>query len=202
MRTSLKTIVLLICALIFVVNTSNGQEAGKRALENDIRDLYGGNALVQSQAIRRLVNAGSRAIPLLVHVICDTKRSGFEDAWPSAAKALGELKAEAAAPCLLHLLITNVPPGVGSVIMKSDATLEEVDPAFAALAQIGAPGVPAIRHLLPLLYPDQAIVAIRVLKSINTPDAREAAEAYVRFLEQQLKVANQEIEGFASKPVH
>jgi hypothetical protein len=97
-------------------------------------------------------------------------------AWPAAAKLLGGLKAEAAAPCLGEMLMYNYPP-IGPVIGKSDKTLADIDPAFASLILIGEPAVPAIRKRLPFLGPDPAIMALRVLRAINTPSSKEATES-------------------------
>lgn len=108
---------------------------------------------------------------------------------------LGDLKAEAAAPCLVQLLGYNYPP-IGSPVSKTDETLRDVDPAFAALVQIGAPAVPAIGSHLPLLHPENSLMAIQILRMINTPAAKEAADAYIKLLEDQIRLTKQVVAEF------
>lgn len=168
-------------------------QSGKQALKSDIQELYSHSANAREQAASRLVAAGPSAIPLLVHVICDQSKPNFDRAWSAAAKVLGELKAEAAAPCLVQLLMVKY-PNVG--VFKPDETLSRLDPAFAALTQIGEPAVPTIRMYLPNLGPDEAYLALRVLRAINTTSAKEAAEAYIKVLENQIRLSRQVIADF------
>jgi hypothetical protein len=168
-------------------------------MENDIRELYAESAKTRAEAVSRLVAAGPSAIPLLLPVVCDRSRANFDNAWPPAARALGSLRAESATRCLVPMLLWNY-PSIGPVIMKSDETLVGVDPAFAALVQIGEPAVPTIRSHLPFLGPEQAISALRVLRLINTPNAKVAAEAYIKFLEDQTRMANQVLGNFEERP--
>jgi hypothetical protein len=154
-------------------------------LERDTRDLYTKNPKVRADAAERLVSAGSVAIPLLKHVLCDQSKANFNLAWPAAAKALGELKAKSAIPCLIKMLMYDYPNALGPVEMKSDETLAGVDPAFVALVQIGEPAVPVIRRHLPFLGPERALMAVRVLHRIDTDSAKEAVDSYIRVLENQ-----------------
>jgi hypothetical protein len=167
-------------------------------VKKDIAKLYSSNANVRSEAASRLSAVGPSAISLLVAVVCDRTKSNFDVAWPVAAKILEGLKAPAVAPCLVDLLMYRY-PSIGPVNGKSDETLASVDPAFAALIRIGEPAVPAIKRHLPFLGPDAAIMALRVLRAINTPSAREAAEAYIEVLQNQVRIANQMLDGFVEK---
>src|SRR5260370_26679165 len=176
---------LAYCVLSGTGDSYSSEQRGKQSIENDISRLYSSNAKTRADAATRLAGAGPGAIPLLVPVICDKAKPDFDVAWPDAAKVLGELKAEAAAPCLIQMLMYKY-PSIGPVVMKPDETLARIDPAFAALVQIGEPAVPAIRKRLPLLGPDPAIMALRVLRAINTPNAKEAVEAYIKSLEEQV----------------
>jgi HEAT repeat protein len=188
-KKSVFTVCWLLCCCL-----CDGQQ-NKQVLKDDIHALYDHDDTVRREAAQRLVVAGSRAIPLLVDVLCDKSQPHFDLAWPMAAKALGELRAREAAPCLLQMLGYNYPP-IGSPVTKTDETLRDVDPAYAALLQIGAPAVPAIRSYLPLLHPEESLMAVRLLRVINTPDAKEAAEAYVKILEQQIRFTRQVLAEF------
>jgi hypothetical protein len=168
-----------------------------KSVNEDVNRLY--DAKTQNDAANRLLAAGPRVIPLVLPVICDKTKSRFDVAWPIAAKVLGEMKAEAASRCLVSLLMYDYPP-LGPVVMKSDKTLIEVDPAFAALVRIGEPAVPAIRSHLPFLGPEQALMALRVLRIINTPSAKEAAEAYLKLLQDQIRLAGDILLDFGTKP--
>jgi HEAT repeat protein len=167
----------------------------RQTIEDDIHALYQSNDEVRQEAAQRLVARGSKAVPLLIGVLCNESKPHFDLAWPIAANALGELKAEAAAPCLVRMLGRNYPP-IGSPFAKTDETLRNVDPAFRALVQIGPPAVPAIRSHLALLHPEYSLMAVRVLRLINTPEAKEAAEAYINFLEDQIRCTKQVVADF------
>jgi len=188
-------VLLAVCILSFSVSAFSSEPELGSSVKGDINWLYHGNAKRRTEAAERLVAAGPRVIPLLLPVICDRTKPRFKEAWPIAAKILGEMKAKAAAPCLVDLLMYEYPP-MGPVIMKTDETLMGVDPAFAALVRIGEPAVPAIRAHLPFLGPEAAIMALRVLRVINTPSAREAAETYIKTLQHQLRFAGQVLEDF------
>jgi hypothetical protein len=108
-------------------------------------------------------------------------------------QALGELKAKTAAACLATLLAHNFPP-IGPASMKSDETITQFDPAFAPLIEIGDPAVHAIRAELPFLHPEGAYVALRVLRRINTSSAKEAIDAYIKVLNEQITLANTVLE--------
>ena len=189
------TLFLLIC----YVTGNASEQPQKQTTEDQAKRLYSEDAGTRSNAAKRLAAAGPSAIPSLVSVLCDKTRKNFDVAWPVAAKVLGELKAEAAAPCLVEMLMDKY-PSIGPVVGKSDETLANVDPAFAALVQIGEPAVPAIRRRLPFLLPEPAIMALRVLRAINTPSAKDAAEAYIKFIEDQSRLANQILRDFGQKP--
>jgi HEAT repeat protein len=182
---------VLCCSLCVL---AAGQTSGP-ALNKDVHALYSHNDRVRREAAQRLVANGPTAIPSLVNVLCDESKSHFDLAWPIAAKALGELKATEAGPCLIRMLGRNYPP-IGEPVTKTDHTLRRVDPAFAALVQIGEPIVPAIRLNLPLLHPSNSLMAVRILRLINTPTAKEAAEAYVKVLENQIQSTKQVIAEF------
>jgi hypothetical protein len=174
-------VVVLVCVSAVALYAKQGART-----DSDARDLYSRSENTRSAAAARLVAAGTVAIPFLKSVLCDRTRPDFERAWPYAARALGELKAQDAASCLVELLMWQYPPGLGAVVLKSDDTLLDADPAFAALVQIGEPAVPTIRRHLPFLGPDQALMAVRILRLIDTQSAREAAGAYVKVLEDQI----------------
>lgn len=183
---------LLLCCCL---STSAVGQPRNRTLEDDIRKLYGGNDDSRREAAQRLREAGADSIPFLVPVLCDKSKLHFDRAWPAAAKVLGDLKAVAAAPCLVQMLGHNYPP-IGSPVSKTDETLRDADPAFAALVQIGAPAIPAIGSHLPLLHPEHSLMAIRILRIINTPAAKEAADAYIKLLEDQIRLAKQVVGEF------
>jgi hypothetical protein len=186
---SIRTI-LAFCALSSTLSPALMTRETNQAIEDEVNILYGSSPdIVKTQAVDRLVAIGPDAIPLLVPVICDKSKPNFDLAWPFAAKALGELKAKNAAACLATLLAYNFPP-IGPASMKSDETITQVDPAFAPLIEIGEPGVYAIRAVLPFLHPEGAYVALRVLRRINTPSAREAVDAYIKYLNNQIRLAN------------
>lgn len=189
---------LAFCVLVCTGDSYSSEQHGKKSIENDISKLYSSNAKTRADAAARLATAGTDAIPLLVPVICDKAKPDFDVAWPDAAKVLGELKAEVAAPCLIELLMYKY-PSIGPVVMKSDETLGRVDPAFAALVRIGEPAVPSLRKRLPFLGPDPAIMALRVLRAINTPSAKEAAEAYIKGLQEQIRFADEILRAFGPR---
>jgi len=168
----------------------------KGTLEADIRELYNVNTKARSQAASRLVEAGPAAIPLLVPVICDKSKPNFDAAWPTAARALGELKGQAAAPCLVQML--RYDPTMN--IFMPDKTLIDVDPAFAALVEIGEPVVPTVRRYIHILQYDQSYLALRVLRVINTPPAKQAAKEYVQALNDQIRHSEEVIEEFKFGP--
>jgi hypothetical protein len=74
--------------------------------------------------------------------------------------------------------------------MKSDDTIAGVDPAFAALRQIGPLAVHDIGDEIQFLDPETAYLALRILRSIKTPSAREAADKYIEALNGQIRLAN------------
>jgi hypothetical protein len=178
----------LAIAVFFFLSLSGSLASAKTqrdALEKDVRDLYSKNAMVRADSAKKLVSAGSTAVPLLKAVLCEKSKSNFDLAWRAAAKALGDLKAHTAVPCLVDMLMYEY-PSIGPVEMKSDETLAHVDPAFAALVQIGEPGVPVIRQYLPFLDPGRALMAVRVLRLIGSPSAKEATDSYIKILEGQI----------------
>jgi len=182
-------------ALFVLVSLSAHSSVTKKQVEGDVRELYSNSVRARTEAADRLVAAGPTAIPLLLPVVCDQSEPNFDRVWPAAAKVLGELKAQAATRCLVPLLLYRY-PSIGPVIMKSDKTLTDVDPAFAALVQIGEPAVPEIRQHLSFLPPEAAIAALRVLRLINTPSAKEAAQSYIKVLEDQTNFAKQVLGDF------
>lgn len=185
----------ILCMLFCqVVSLAVGRDQNK-SLQHETSLLYSTNSDLRDTAAKRLIAIGQPAVPSLVHVICENRKSHFDVAWPMAAEALGKLKAEGAAPCLAELLMYGY-PAIGPVEMKSDETLAHVDPAFAALVEIGEPSVPAIRQRLPFLGPGPAIMAVRALRVINTPSARAAAEAYINVLQHQIQLTNQILRDF------
>jgi hypothetical protein len=185
------TVLLIFLAVSSAVGVSSG--AAKRrqqATDVDVNNLYSANDDVRSLAADRLAALGPSVIPTLIPVICNKSRANFDRAWPAAAKALGELKASAAAPCLVMLLAWNFPP-IGPAYMKSDETISAVDPAFAALVKIGGePVVHALRYEVKFLQPEGAYLGLRILRIINTPSAKEAVGYYIKSLNDQLRLAN------------
>ena len=195
MKRTRATGILLFCMLSPVL-ASDG-EGRRRQLENEAVKLYGDSANERADAAHNLVQAGPAAIPVLLTVLCDTSKPKFDLAWRPAAKALGELKSEAAAPCLVHML------GLGDVTLsafKSEKTIAEHEPAFTALVQIGEPVVPVIERSLGSLHPDKAYLALRVLRVINTPRAKVAVEAYIKLLEDQSRLAKEVLNDFQYGP--
>jgi hypothetical protein len=186
-------IAVVFCALML---SASLKPQARQAIESDINVLYGTDPdIVKTQAANRLVAVGPSAIPMLVPVICDRSKPNFNSAWPFAAKALGQLRAEPAAHCLVNLLGLNFPP-IGPVFMKSDETIARADPAFAALVQIGEPAVSMIRYELPFLGPENAYEALRVLRLIKTPSAKEAVDTYIKTLNRQVGLANKILDGW------
>jgi hypothetical protein len=192
MRNHRKIAMFVFSALAWNLCARAAGQHRKAALEADIRELYNVNTNARAQAASRLVEAGPAAIALLVPVICDRSKLNFDAAWPAAAKALGELKAEVAVPCLVQMLGNDPTMNV----FKPDKTLVDVDPAFAALVEIGEPVVPTVRRYIHILHYDQAYLALRVLRVINTPPAKQAAEEYVQALNNQIRRSKEVIEEF------
>lgn len=192
----LAVFVFLVVACNPIAHSS--ERTGKQELKHEIIRLYSRDAQVRADAASRLATIGSSAIPAPTEVVCDRSKSNFGSAWPAAAKALGAMKAKVAVPCLIELVMYNY-PSIGPVIMKPDETLADVDPSFAALVRIGEPAVPEVRRHLPFLGPDEAIMALRVLRAINTPSARDAAESYITILQDQLRFSQQVLEEFGKK---
>lgn len=186
---------LVSCILICSGGSLSSEQHAKHSIRDDISKLYSNNTKTRADAAIRLAGAGPSAIPFLVPVICDRGKSNFEVAWPDAAKILGELKAQPASPCLIDMLMYNY-PSIGPVMTKPDDTLASVDPAFAALVRIGEPAVPSIRKRLPFLGPEPAIMALRVLRAINTSNAKQAAEAYIKGLQEQIRFAGDILRDF------
>ncbi len=193
---SLRTLTLMCWALSLGLSASAAGYPTEEELKNDVPKLYSANPQTRELAARKLVAAGRRSIPLLLPVLCDDSKPHSDRAWPVAAKALGELRAEAAAPCLVRMLEREMPSAAGALEMKSDEALADLDPAFAALVRIGEPAVPAIRQRLPFLYPGQAYLALRVLRIFQTPSAKEAAEFYIRSLEDRTRQAKRVLQDF------
>jgi HEAT repeat protein len=179
---------LAIVAFFFLsfdmIPNTTGQ-SGNKEIESDINNLYSANANVRTQAAQRLVAIGPSAIPWLLPVLCDGSKSIFGVAWRSAAKALGDLKAEAAVRCLLDLLGTDLTLDISRPTEQIIAR----EPAFGALLQIGEPAVPTISRCLPFMGPNNAYLALRILRKIDTPNAKAAVESYVSVLENQTRLA-------------
>jgi hypothetical protein len=173
-------------------------QSGTQAIRNDVTKLYSASADERTQAANSLVAKGPSVIPSLLPVLCDSSKANFDRAWPIAAKALGELKAGDAAACLVDMLMHNaaVDAGLGALILKSDKTLADVDPAFAALLQIGEPTVHTIQRQLPFLGPEHAYLVLRVLRRIKTPTAKEAISQYINTLNNQIRLANKILDGW------
>lgn len=187
-------VLILLGGLLFRITVAHAQNVNNQTYA-DIEKLYGQSKSERELAAERLVAQGPAVIPLLVSVVCDRTKPNFDDAWPAAAKALGQLKAEPGVPCLVQLLMYRY-PAIGPVVMKSDDTLRRVSPAFAALEQMGDRAVPTIRRDLPMLHPEDALMALRVLRVINTPLSKEAAESYVAVLERQIRMTKEVIRDF------
>jgi hypothetical protein len=192
-------LLLLLCSLTGLLSSDVYAERTTKRPQDDVQALYGTSDRDRHLAAQRLLADGPGVIPILIPVICQRSKPNFDKAWPAAAKVLGALKAEAAAPCLVQLLGYGY-PSIGPVVMKSDETLRNVSPAFAALELIGEPAVPVIRRNLPMLYPEDALMAVRLLRLIGTPSAKAAAEAYLVHLENQIRLAKELIRDFDKTP--
>jgi hypothetical protein len=175
-----------------ISNLAPASQRQGSSLKEDIRELYSNNEEARAAATNRLFQAGPAAIPLLVGVVCDGSKPNFDMAWPSAAKILGHFRAESAVGCLTEML-------------GSDPTLEmtaprellvQRDPAYATLVEIGEPAVPAIGRRLTHIGFEQAYLALRILREINSPPAKKAAELYLSNLENQIRISKQLVEGF------
>ena len=196
MKTSRNIGILAFCVLSPALGPYAAGQQRERPLKDDIRELYSNSAKARAEATKRLVEAGPAAIPLLLPVLCDKSKPNFDVAWRPAAKALGELKAEGAVPCLVQELASDVTLSV----YKPEKTIADYEPAFSALVQIGEPAVPAISRYLPTLHPNKAYLALRVLRVINTPSAKAAVEAYIKLLENQTRLAKEVLEDFQFGP--
>jgi hypothetical protein len=174
----------------FQASSADGQS------RSDARKLYDGDARVREDAAERLVAKGQEAIPYLLPVLCQRSKPHFDEAWPVAAKALARLKAAEASRCLVPLLLSGF-AYVG--ITQSDEKIEEMDPAFAALVQIGDPAVPAIRDRLPMLPFAKSYLALRALRAIGTPAAKSAIHDYISALQRQISLANEMLQQFDDK---
>jgi hypothetical protein len=188
-----RIVIFLAVSLLFIVACASASE--RDTVAKEVKNLYSENPHIRESAVARLTAGGPVVVSALIPVICDRAKLHFDRAWPLAARVLGQLRAQDAAPCLAGLLMYNY-PAIGPVVIKPDETLINVDPAFAALIRIGEPAVPAIRKQLPFLGPEPAIMALRVLRKINTPSARDAAEAYARMLHDQVRFTEQVIQEF------
>jgi hypothetical protein len=197
MRISRTIGILAFCVIFPGLGTNAAPQRREQSLEHDVRELYSNSAMVRADATSRLIEAGPVAVPLLLPVLCDKSKPNFEVAWRPAAKVLGELKSEAAAPCLVQMLALG---DVTLSVYKPEKTISEYEPAFAALVEIGEPVVPAIARALPSLQPDKAYLALRVLRVINTPSAKAAVEAYMKLLESQTRLAKQVLDDFQYGP--
>jgi hypothetical protein len=177
--------------------SGNEQKDEKQTIEQAVIQLHSNNDKTRTNAANRLIQAGEGVIPAVLPVLCEKVKPDSNVAWRSAARVLGELKAESAAPCLIQKL------AVGDVtlsVFKPEKTVAQYDPAFAALVQIGEPAVSAIQRALPSLNPDKAYLALRVLRVINTPEARGVAEGYLKVLERQAKLTKEVIGDFSYGP--
>src|SRR5947209_8071361 len=113
-----------VCSLLEVARASEKPRQTQTA--TDVQVLYSADARLRGAALKNIVGRGTEAAPVLIAVICDRSKPGFDRAWPGVAEALGELKAVQAVPCILRLLLTQYPP-IG--IVQSDQTLARNDPA-------------------------------------------------------------------------
>jgi hypothetical protein len=191
-------ILSLFCfATVPELRPANHQNSRRQMIEKDVGQLYSDSDSIRVNAANRLVQVGEEAIPLVLPVLCDKAGANSDVAWRSAAKILGELKAESAAPCLIQKLALG---DVTLSVFKSEKTIAEYDPAFAALVQIGQPTIPAIQRALPSLHPDKAYLALRVLRVINTPEAKAVAEGYLKLLERQAKLTSEVVSDFSYGP--
>jgi hypothetical protein len=190
-------VIFAFCALCRFPSLNAAAQQRAQRFEREVRDLYSSNSGVRAEATHRLVEAGPVVIPALLPVLCDKSKANFDVAWRSAAQALGNLKADAAAPCLVQMLALG---DVTLSVFKPETTIAEYEPAFAALVQIGEPAIPAIARALPTLDPDKSYLALRVLRVINTPVARAAVEANVAMLELQTRHAKEVLDDFKYGP--
>jgi hypothetical protein len=192
-----RILLLTLCISLSSITASAFDKGQRDLIEKSARDLYSASKVVRSNAARTIAEIGTPAVPRLLKVACGAERKGFDLAGPLAIKLLGEMKAEAAVPCLIDRLMYWYPL-IGPVTMKNDKTLASVDPAFVALISIGDPGVSLIKRYLPSLPSSKAMMALRALRAINTPSAKDAIRDYVKFLENQTRTANSLLEQFDS----
>lgn len=186
------TTILILGSYLVLAASNLGAAQTSRKLTSDIQDLYSTNADVRARARARLVEGGPKSVPLLVPVICRTDKSDSDLAWREAAKAIGQLKAEAGALCLVRLLASN--PTLN--VFGPEDTIAESDPAYVALLQLGEPAIFAISTALPSLHPNQAYLALRVLQKIGTPKAKAAVEVYLHELEMQTRMTREILSDF------
>lgn len=184
--------ILILGSYVLFPALNLGATQTSRQLDPDIQGLYSENAEFRAQARARLVEAGPQAVPLLLPLLCEASKSSSDLAWREAAKAIGDLKAKAGALCLVRLLANDLTLNV----FASEDTISASDPAYVALRQIGEPAVDAISTALPSLHPDQAYLALRILRGIGTPKAKHAIEAYVHQLENQTRLAKEILSDF------
>jgi hypothetical protein len=191
-----KAVAVVAFSIFLLAPHAKGQQS-RQTLSRSVRELYSDNATIRADAARKLVAAGPTSIPMLLPVLCDASKPNFDVAWRTAATVAGQLKAVAAAPCLIQTL------GLGDVtlsVFKPEKTIAEYEPGFAALIQIGEPAVPAIARALPSLHPDKAYLALRVLRVINTPAAKAAAEDYLKVLQNETRIAKEVLDDFQYGP--
>lgn len=185
------------CAVFVFLSTNVTGHPRAQNLKQQVRALYGNNEEMRSAAGRKLVESGPAAIPLLMPVICNGEEPNFAEAWPTAARALGKLKAAVATDCLVQLLGLADPT---LSIYKSEKTIAAYDPAFAALIEIGEPAVPGISRSLPNASLDKAYLALRILRAINTPESKAAADTYMHQLKTQTRLATEVLHDFSYGP--
>lgn len=161
---------------------------GQQDLQATASELYNSDPTARAQATAKLIKVGPSAVPVLLPVLCDASKPNSETAWRSAAEALGELRAEAAVPCLVRNLAAG---DLTQSVFKPTEVIAEREPSFVALIKIGEPAIPAIQRYLPMLHPDQAYLALRVLLIIGTPTAKSAVNDYIRLMENQTRLAKE-----------
>lgn len=187
-----------LCLLTIPNLRSDNQDKGRtQMIERYVNQLYSESDSIRANAANWLVGDGQEVIPSVLPVLCTKGETNSNAAWQSAAKVLGELKAESATPCLIQKLALG---DVTLSVFKPEKTIAEYDPAFAALVRIGQPTIPAIQRALPSLHPDKAYLALRVLRVINTAEAKEVAEGYLKLLQSQAKLTNEVINDFSYGP--
>jgi HEAT repeat protein len=183
-------VVASVLLLVASAVTAQKQErATPEQIKRDVKALYAKDPAVRSEALARLKEAGTTAVPYLVVVLNDGRRANT-DAVLAAIKILGDLRAKQAAPALVRAIDFNT-TGESSVLLKGDSRIIQEYPAVGALVQIGSDAVPALKAELSLGHASREELVLRTLKIIGGPSAARVVTDYISDLERRLVRAKQ-----------